>query len=175
MTIYNEMLKRRPDLVPALFGPSYTDCAVKFRRAEKPWHEVPVFNWHKEHLSVLYVRRYIESATRFPEVPPLTGERLEALDLFDELANDPALNMQMEFRPGDMHGSTTTPSCTTAPPMKTGRSRRGNAIFWRLWLAPPAARPLPPIYAQLYHGVDAGNRGGIVVPGTQLNAPLEPV
>lgn len=175
MTIYNEMLKRRPDLVPALFGPSYTDWRGEIPEGGKPWHEVPVFNWHEEHLSVLYVRRYIESATRFPEVPPLTGERLEALDLFDELANDPALNMQMEFRPGDMqwvHNHTILHDRTAYEDWQEPERKRH---LLRLWLAPPAARPLPPIYAQLYHGVDAGNRGGIVVPGTQLNAPLEPV
>ena len=37
------------------------------------------------------------------------------------------------------------------------------------------SRPLPPIYAERYGRIDRGDRGGIIVPGTMLNAPLEAV
>ena len=45
----------------------------------------------------------------------------------------------------------------------------------RLWLAVPGARPLPAVYAQRFGKVEVGDRGGIIVPGSRLNAPLEPV
>ena len=44
----------------------------------------------------------------------------------------------------------------------------------RLWLAPPAARPLPPVFAECYGGVAVGDRGGIICRGTRLHAPLVP-
>ncbi len=175
MTIYNEMLKRRPDLVPLLFDHLYTDRRGEIPEGEKPWHEVPVFNWHKGHLSALYVRRYIESARRIPEVPPLSERQLEALDLFDELANDPAINLQMEFRPGDMqwvHNHTMLHDRTAYVDWPEPEKKRH---LLRLWLAAPNARPLPKAYAPLYGSVEIGNRGGIVVKGSRLNAPLEPV
>ena len=86
MTIYNEMLKRRPDLLPYLFEPMHTDRRGEVPVGEKPWHDIPVFNWYEGQLSALYARRYIESARRFPEIPNrLTQEQRAALDLFDEL------------------------------------------------------------------------------------------
>ena len=45
----------------------------------------------------------------------------------------------------------------------------------RLWLAVPNARPLPDVYAERYGTVTIGDRGGIIVPGSHLNAPLNPI
>ena len=175
MTIYNEMLERRPDLLPHLFKPLCTDRRGEVPANQKPWHEIPVFNWHEGKLSALYARRYIESARRFPEVPALTEEETAALDLFDELANDPAIGMQMEFKPGDMqwvHNHTMLHDRTEFEDWAEPEKKRH---LLRLWLAAPGARPLPEIYAQRFGSVEIGNRGGIIVPGAQLNAPLEPV
>src|SRR5262245_9575895 len=173
MTIYNEMLKRRPDLLPCLFQAMHTDRRGEVPAGQKPWHDTPVFSWYEGHLSALYARRYIESARRFPEVPPLTPEQTEALDLFDALAEDAALNMQMTFRPGDIqwvHNHTMLHDRTAFEDWPEPERKRH---LLRLWLAPPGARPLPAIYAERYGKVDIGDRGGIIVPGAALNAPLE--
>jgi hypothetical protein len=45
----------------------------------------------------------------------------------------------------------------------------------RLWLAVPGARPLPAVYAERFGKITIGDRGGIIVPGSSLNAPLEAV
>jgi hypothetical protein len=175
MTIYNEMLKRRPDLLALLFEPMHTDRRGEVPAGQKPWHDIPVFNWYEGCLSALYARRYIESARRFPEVPPLTPQQIEALDLFDALAEDPAINMQMTFRPGDMqwvHNHTMLHDRTAFEDWPEPERKRH---LLRLWLAIPGARPLPPIYAQRFGSVDIGDRGGIVVPGAKRNAPLEAV
>ena len=175
MTIYNEMLKRRPDLLPHLFKPLCTDRRGEVPAGQKPWHEIPVFSFYQGHLSALYARRYIESALRFPEVQPLTDDETAALDLFDELANDPALNTQMAFQPGDMqwvHNHTMLHDRTAYEDWPDLEDKRH---LLRLWLAVPDARPLPEVYAQRFGKVDIGDRGGIIVPGAELNAPLEPV
>ena len=175
MTIYNEMLKRRPDLLPHLFGPLCTDRRGEVPAGQKPWHEIPVFNWYEGRLSALYARRYIESARRFPEVAALTADETAALDLFDELANDPAISMQMEFKPGDMqwvHNHTMLHDRTAFEDWAEPEKKRH---LLRLWLAAADARPLPEVYAERFGTIEIGNRGGIIVPGAQLNAPLEPV
>ena len=43
----------------------------------------------------------------------------------------------------------------------------------RLWLAAWDARPLPEIFAQRYGSVTIGDRGGVIVRGTRLHAPLQ--
>ncbi len=174
MTLYNEVLKRRPDLAVELFKPMQSDRRGEVPAGKKPWHSIPVYNWHEGFLSAHYARRYINSARRFDEVPPLTKAQTEALDLIDELANDPQINLQMQFEPGDMqwvHNHTMLHDRTAYEDWDEPEKKRH---LLRLWLAAPNARPLPPIYADRWGSVTIGDRGGIIVPGTRLNAPLEP-
>src|SRR5688572_11580391 len=104
-TIFNEMRRRRPDLLKVLMEPIETDRRGEIPERSKPYFTIPVFNYHKGLVSAIYQRQYIESARRFPGVAPLTPIQIEALDLLDQLANDPKLNFTMEFEPGDIQRS----------------------------------------------------------------------
>ena len=174
-TIFNEMRRRRPDLLQLLFEPIATDRRGEVPEGGKPFFEIPVFTWHRGCLNAIYQRQYIDSAQRFPEAPRLTPAHVEALDLFDSLADDPKLNMLMEFRPGDVqlvHNHTLLHDRTAFEDWDDPAQRRH---LLRLWLAPKEARPLPPVFAQRYGSVTPGERGGIIVPGTQLTVPFEAV
>ncbi len=173
VTIFNEMQRRRPDLLPALFAPIETDRRGEIPPGQKPYFNIPVFNWHEGLLSTIYQRQYIESARRFADVPPLTPQQTEALDLFDALANDPALHLHMEFRPGDIqlvHNHTLLHDRTA---FVDGPEPERKRHLLRLWLAPPNARPLPSVFAERYGALEPGQRGGVIVPGATLTAPLD--
>ncbi|MFN0109351.1 MAG: TauD/TfdA family dioxygenase [Blastocatellia bacterium] len=173
VTIFNEMLKRRPDLLAELFQPIETDRRGEIPEGAKPYFSIPVFNWHAGLLSAIYQRQYIESARRFAEVPSLTPRQIEALDLFDSLANDPAIHLNMEFRRGDVqlvHNHTLLHDRTAFEDWPEPERRRH---LLRLWLAMPEARPLPPVFAERYGSITPGNRGGVIVKDTQLVAPLD--
>lgn len=172
-TIFNEMRRRRPDLLKLLLEPIATDRRGEVAEGEKPFFEIPVFNWHEGFLTAIYQRQYIESAQRFPDAPRLTPAHVEALDLFDSLANDPRLHMFMEFKPGDVqlvHNHTLLHDRTGFVDWPEPERRRH---LLRLWLAGWDARPLPTVFAQRYGSVTVGERGGIVVRGTRLHAPLD--
>jgi hypothetical protein len=172
VTIYNEIRRLRPDLLPALFAPIETDRRGEVPAGAKPYFRIPVLSWHAGLLSVIYQRQYIESARRFPDVAPLTPRQTEALDLFDALANDARLNMHMEFRPGDIqlvHNHMLLHDRTAFEDWPEPARKRH---LLRLWLAPPDARPLPPVFAERYGSVVPGERGGVVISGVRLNAPL---
>jgi hypothetical protein len=174
-TIFNEMRRRRPDLLKILFQPLATDRRGEVPAGQKPYFEIPVFNWHKGFLTALYQRQYIDSAQRFADAPRLTPAHVEALDLFDSLANDPALHLFMEFKPGDVqlvHNHTMLHDRTGFVDWPEPQRRRH---LLRLWLAASDARPLPEVFAQRYGTVTIGDRGGIIVHGTKLHAPLEAV
>ena len=173
VTIYNEMRRRRPELAEALLAPIETDRRGEVPRGARPYFRIPVFNWHEGRLSAIYQRQYIESARRLPEVPALAPLQIEALDLFDSLANDPALAFNMEFAPGDVqlvHNHTLLHDRTAFEDWPEPERRRH---LLRLWLAPPEARPLPAVFAERYGTVEAGARGGVSVPGLRPTAPLE--
>lgn len=174
-TIFNEMRRHRPDLLRLLMQPVATDRRGEVPAGMKPYFSIPVFSWHQGYLSAIYQRQYINSAQRFPDAPRLTPSHVEALDLFDALANDPALNLHMEFRPGDVqlvHNHTLLHDRTAFDDWPEPERRRH---LLRLWLACPGARPLPAIFAERYGSVAIGDRGGVIVPGTRLHAPLEAV
>lgn len=172
-TIFNEMRRRRPDLLALLLQPIATDRRGEVAAGQKPYFEIPVFTWHDGHLTAIYQRQYIDSAQRFAGAPRLTATQREALDLFDALADDPALNMTMEFRPGDVqfvHNHTLLHDRTAFEDWPEPARRRH---LLRLWLAASDARPLPPVFAQRYGSVTVGDRGGVIVAGTRLQAPLQ--
>ncbi len=174
VTIYNEIRRRRPDLLAPLFAPIETDRRGEVPPGALPFFRIPVYSWHAGLLSVIYQRQYIESARRFPEVAPLTRAQTEALDLFDDLANDPTLVMHMAFRAGDIqfvHNHTLLHDRTAFEDWPDPEKKRH---LLRLWLAPADARPLPPVFAERYGSVVPGARGGVAT-STRPNAPLRAV
>src|SRR5215510_9752884 len=172
-TIFNEMRRRRPDLLSVLLEPIETDRRGEVPEGGKPYFNIPVFNYHDSLVSAIYQRQYIESARRFPGVPPLTPLQIEALDLLDELANDPNLNLMMELRPGDIqlvHNHTILHDRTAFEDYPEPERKRH---LLRLWLAPSGARPLPDVYAERFGSVTPGRRGGVVVSGSTPTIPFE--
>ncbi len=172
-TIYNEMLRLRPDLAGLLFEPVATDKRGEIEPGKKPYFTIPVFNWYEGKLSVIYQRQYIDSAQRFEGVPLLTDRHIEALNLFDQLANSNELNISMQLQPGDMqfvHNHNMLHD-------------RGAFVDWpelekrrhllRLWLCAPGDRPLPPVFSERFGTTEIGNRGGIIVDDTRLQVPLD--
>jgi hypothetical protein len=167
VTIFNAMRERRGDLARVLFEGIETDRRGEVPVGGRPFFCIPVFNWHEGLLSTIYHRNYTNSARRFPEVPPLTQDQVAALDLFDQLSNDPALHFQMELRSGDIqlvHNHTLLHDRTAFEDWPEPERKRH---LLRLWLAPEQARPLPPVFAERYGSVVLGQRGGIVVSGTR--------
>jgi len=172
-TIFNEMRRRRPDLLRVLLDRIETDRRGEVPEGSHPYFSIPVFNWHEGLLSAIYQRQYIESARRFPGVAPLSPEQIEALDLFDELANDPALNLMMELQPGDIqfvHNHTILHDRTAFEDFPEPERKRH---LLRLWLAPPNARPLPEVFAERFGSVTPGDRGGIALAGVEPIIPFD--
>jgi hypothetical protein len=172
-TIFNEMRRRRPDLLEVLLRPIETDRRGEVPEGSKPYFSIPVFNWHEGLVSAIYQRQYIESARRFPDVPPLTPLQTEALDMLDSLANDPELQLMMELQPGDIqlvHNHTILHDRTAFEDWPEPDRKRH---LLRLWLAPAVARPLPEVYAERFGSVVPGERGGIVLKDTIATVPLD--
>lgn len=176
VTLYNEMMARRPDLAAELFHTFPTDRRGEVPEGMQPWFEVAVFNWYAGLMTTIYAGQYIRSAqANFPAARRLTEREKEALDYLDTLTNDPALNLQMEFRPGDMqflHNHQILHSRTDFEDWPEPERRRH---LLRLWLAPKQGRPLPPAFAQRYGSLEPGNRGGIITKNTRLTFSLDPV
>ena len=164
-TIYNAFLKRRSDLLPYLFEPVATDRRGEIPDGLKPYFEIPVFTWYRGYLNIMYQRQYIDSAQRFADVRQMTPSHVKALDLFDELANDPDLKLSMMLEPGDIqfvHNHTLLHDRAGFEDWPEPECKRH---LLRLWLSVPGDRPLPDCFTERFGTTTIGNRGGIVVPG----------
>jgi hypothetical protein len=174
MTVYNEVLARRPDLMPALFEPFPTDRRGEVPEGMQPWFEIPIFHWHAGRLSCIYVRQYIESAQKhFTEARRLTRQQYAAMDLIDELCNDPSIHLSMDFRPGDIQLLHNHQILHSRGDFENWPEPERHRHLLRMWLAPLEARALPEVFAPRYGSVVPGSRGGIVVKGTTFKVPLE--
>ena len=173
MTAYNEILKRRPDLAPHLFLPVATDRRGEFPENEDPFFTIPVYSWHRNFLTCIYQRNYIDSAQRFETAPRLSAQQLEALDLLDHIVNEPDMHLRMRLQPGDMqfvYNHSLLHDRTGFTDWPEAEKRRH---LLRLWLAVPKDRPLPAVFAQRYGSVDIGDRGGVITNETVLHAPID--
>src|ERR1041384_4125304 len=166
-TIFNEMRRRRPDLLSVLLQPIETDRRGEVPEGSRPYFNIPVFNYHDGLVSAIYQRQYIESARRFAGVAPLSAQQLEALDMLDQLANDPQMNLMMELQPGDIqlvHNHTILHDRTAFEDYSEPERKRH---LLRLWVAPPNARSLPEVYTERFGSITPGDRGGVTVQGSE--------
>jgi hypothetical protein len=172
-TAFNEVLARAPELAPALFDPVATDHRGEEPPGARPWFEIPVLSFLDDRLTVIYQRRYIESAARFPAAPRLGDRQRAALDVFDAVLDDPAIHLEMDLAPGDVqlvHNHQLLHD-RTAFVDHADPARRRHLL--RLWLCPPIGRRLPAAFTERYGAIEIGRRGG-VVPRVAHVIPLAP-
>ena len=173
-TVFNEALKRRPDLMPALLAPFFRTRWGEVPAGKQPWAEVPVFMPHAGRIISHYVRSAIRKGQLLPGAPKLTDRQIEALDLVDAIAAEPGIHLDMDFRPGDLQfvcNHSTWHSRTAFEDFEAPDQRRH---LLRLWLACADGPALPDWMTSSYEGAtEDGRPNGIEVPGVPLNAPLE--
>ena len=172
VTIYNEILRRRPDLLELLCQdywrsrPADEDGIAPARA-----FALPVFGVQDGKLTCQYSRTYVEQAQEFPEVPRMTAAQNEALDLLAEVAEENCL--YAPFVPGDIqllnnhvifHGRTA---------YEDDSSSHQERLLLRLWLSMPNSRRLPRGFEKLWGSAEPGAlRGGVTQPTTGARIPL---
>ena len=173
-SLYNEIATSRPDLAQVLAAPFVVDRKGEIPEGKGPTYEMPIFHHFAGYLTTMYSRDFITVAQQRQDVPRLTTEQLEAMDLLDELAASDRFRLDMAFEPGDaqwLHNHQILHARNAYEDFPEDHRKRH---LLRLWLSARNGRPLPPIFAERYGEIRVGRRrGGIFVPGATLSAPLE--
>jgi TfdA family taurine catabolism dioxygenase TauD len=173
VTIYNEMVKRRPDLAAVLTKPLYRDRRDEIPAGKHEWYALPAFNFRDDQVFTVYVRSGIRKAQRFADVPRLTSAQEEAMDLFDGIAEDEAVHLDMEFQPGDMQFLCNHWILHSRTAFEDWEDPECKRHLLRLWLACNDGPPVPDVIFN-YQIRTAGNRpGGIIAPDGLRHAPLD--
>ena len=103
VAVHDEMMRTRPDLCAALYGPIPMDRRGEVPAGGQGWYEMPLFHWHRGSFTGFApVRQYVELVKRFAEAPKISPLLAEALDVFYDLCADPRFCLTIPFRPGDI-------------------------------------------------------------------------
>ncbi len=100
--IYNEILRRRPDLAPLLLEPFHWDWKRQDHDAPANTYTSPVISIKDGVFSMYAGSTYIFTAQEYQEVPRITPEQVEVLELFDEITYEKGMAIEMDFQPGDI-------------------------------------------------------------------------
>jgi hypothetical protein len=101
--IYNEIIRRRPDLLPLLYEPFYWDRNNEQSEGEDPFFVLPICMRGEGYFRFFYIGWYIRNAQRHPEVPRLSAEQVQLLDLIDAIAADPEFHVEFRMEPGEIN------------------------------------------------------------------------
>jgi len=144
--LFNEILRREPQLAKTLQQPFHFDTREQHPDGRKI-ESVPIFNFYDGKLSALYKRAYIDMAQRFPEVPRLSEEQIAALNLFDEICNEPDMQMSFSMEPGDIQVGNNYSVLHSRTKYRDHENPEDKRRLFRTWLTLPNGRALPPIFA----------------------------
>lgn len=99
VSIYNEILKIRPDLIDELYSDFYLDTRDS---SNENFIKIPPCRYSEGRLRTFYHADYFRSVHLHSNIPEMPQRRKELLDLYDKLSTDPAFQFTMNFVPGDI-------------------------------------------------------------------------
>ena len=143
ISIYNEILKRRPDLLPVLLEGFYYHRFGEEAPGQAPVTEekIPVFSFSEGLLSINYLRSYIEMAAEELKTP-LSPRQIEALDLVDEISMDERFALKFITRPGDAVFFNNLMVLHNRTAFEDSEVEAEKRHFLRLWLVAHEPRPV---------------------------------
>jgi hypothetical protein len=138
VAVYNELLARRPDLVRRLYEPFALDVRNEDPSGRLQHIPIPPCRFAGGRLRTFYHSDYFRSAQRHADLPRFTKEERELLDLYEEIAADPELYLDMDLEPGDIQwlSNHTILHARTAYEDYAEPERKRHLL--RLWLSLPA-------------------------------------
>jgi hypothetical protein len=148
--VYNEILRRRPDLLDVLYEPMWWDRNGEESPGDEPAFPLPVFHDVDGAPRIFYIGWYIRDAQRHPQVPRLTDAQRAALDLIETIANDPTVHVEMDFRPGDIQLLNNARILHAREAYEDADDLDERRHLLRLWLR-----------AHDFASVESGLRGGV--------------
>lgn len=145
-TVYNELLARHPQYLEILYRGFRLDLRGEVREgvdAEVTCEPVPVFSYHRGKLSINFNARMIRTGQE-KLGRPLEGIERDAVDAVVALARDPAIRLDMDFRPGDIQLLNNYAILHYRSAWEDHEDPARRRLLFRLWLNVPNARELAP-------------------------------
>ena len=162
LTIYNEILKSRPDLLDIYKKGFYHDL-----RGEGPTESInevtsrpiPVFSFFQGFFSCCYNDKIIRSAHQ-KIGKQLTLRETQAVDLILQIAERKDIRFDFDLKPGDIQFINNYVILHFRSAFRPRSKAHANRCLLRMWINSNNPRPLAPNFADRYN---TGPRGGVFV------------
>ncbi len=157
-TIFNEILRLRPDLAPLLFDNWYWDWRGQDPDARSDFYVSPICSHVDGVFSTYAGTTMIKSAQKFDGVPVLTQDQLDLLDLYDEVTQQPGLALDMNFQPGDTQWLLNYAALHSRTAYQDWPEPERRRHLLRRWLKRDVGRPLVAQFGKPVSGSRPMNR-----------------
>lgn len=139
VTVFNEVLRRRPDLAARLFEPVWFDT-----KGEGGMRAFPIepCRYADGELRSFWQSDYYRSAQQISYVPRFSDDEQALLDLYDSIAAEPDIHLDMDLQPGDLQllSNHTILHARTGYEDWPEPERRRHLL--RLWISLPEQKSL---------------------------------
>jgi hypothetical protein len=137
VSVFNELMRRREDLVPRLFEAFHLDVRNEDTSGTLRHIPIPPCRFADGRLRTFYHSDYFRSVVRHDDIGPFTDEEQELLDVYEEIANDPAIYLEMDLARGDIQWLSNHSILHARTEYEDyGESKRKRHLL-RLWLSIP--------------------------------------
>lgn len=141
-TIYNEVLRRRPELAPLLFEPFHFDWLQQDHNAPAATYRSPMCSYVDGVFSMYGGSKIVFTAQRHDGVPRLTTAQEAALALVNEIAAEPGVALEMDFQPGDIQWLLNYSALHSRTEYRDHPEPERRRHLLRLWLKRDVGRPI---------------------------------
>ena len=163
LTIYNEVLRREPELIDTLYEPFRYDCRDEEHPDGHPFYTRTAASVWKGKLSLRHNSGYAKSAQRHEGCPPLSEKQTRVMQLIDELSFDQSIHFSVSLEAGDMLFVNNYQIMHARSAFEDHEDPALRRHLMRLWLHLYEGRALAPSF---------DNRGGIVATDADVRAGL---
>ena len=160
--LYNEVQRRRPELLAELMQPYYYQRHNVDRGNELPYCRQPIFSFCEGHFAGSYLRVLIDRAYSSGQLPDMSPRQREALDFLEEVAEDPAMHVRIRQEPGDILLLNNWVTFHRRTEFEDSSDPEQRRHILRVWLSMPNSRPIDPLFKDNFGATAAGAiRGGM--------------
>ena len=142
VSVYNELIRRRPDLLEVLCGDYCWSMMGEVDDDESPYYTSPIFNFIDGYLCTSFGPDHMRKGHALPEAPDMTPGQSESIRVVEDICED--LHYAMELQTGDMQFLNNMVALHTRNGFEDWSEPERKRLLWRLWLNVPGIRPLTP-------------------------------
>lgn len=136
VTVWNQLLARRPELAARLFAPMELDTRGD---GGLNFFAMPPCRYADGQLRTFYHADYLRTAQQHRGAQPLGRCERELLDLYDEIASSPENYWEMDFAPGDIQLLNNHSIMHARSQYEDHPEPERKRHLLRLWLSLPSA------------------------------------